>query len=79
MSNTLEHAQLLLLRLEIAAETVGLQVNFKITEYMLFNQEEGDLVTLDGNKLKEVDNFKYLGAWIQSREKDMNVRLGQAC
>ena len=78
MSNTLEQAQLLLLRLEIAAETVGLHVNFKKTEYMLFNQEEGELVTLEGNRLKEVEDFKYLGAMIQSSEKDMNIRIGQA-
>jgi len=45
---------------------------------MLYNQAEGDLVTLEGNKLKQVDNFKYLGSWIQSSEKDMNIRIGQA-
>ena len=70
MLNTLEQAQLLLLRLEIAAEAVGLHVNFKKTEYMQFNQEEGEVVTLDGNRLKEVEDFKYLGALIQSSEKD---------
>ena len=78
MSNYLEQAQLLLLRLEVAAEAVGLHVNFKKTEYMLYNLPDGDLVTLDGNKLKQVDDFKYLGAWIQSSEKDMNTRIGQA-
>ncbi|KAK2561469.1 hypothetical protein P5673_015438 [Acropora cervicornis] len=45
---------------------------------MLYNQAEGDLVTLEGNKLKQVDNFKYLGSWIQSSEKDMNIRIGKA-
>ena len=35
-------------------------------------------VVLGGNKLKQVDNFKYLGSWIQSSEKDMNIRIGQA-
>ena len=47
-------------------------------EYMLYNQPVGDLVTLGGNKLKQADNFKYLGLWIQSSEKDMNIRIGQA-
>ena len=78
ISDYLEEAQLLLLRLEVAAKTVGLHVNYKKTEYMLYNQPVGDLVTLGGNKLKQVDNFKYLGSWIQSSEKDMNVRIGQA-
>ena len=57
---------------------MGLHVNYKKTEYMLYNQPVGDLVTLVGNKLKQVDNFKYLGSWIQSSEKDMNIRIGQA-
>ena len=78
ISDYLEEAQLLLLRLEVAAKTVGLHVNYKKTEYMLYNQPVGDLVTLEGNKLKQVDNFKYLGSWIQSSEKDMNIRIGQA-
>jgi hypothetical protein len=78
LSDNLEEAQLLLLRLEVAAETVGLHINYKKTEYMLYNQPDGDLVTLEGNKLKQVDKFKYLGAWIQSSEKDMNIRIGQA-
>ena len=45
---------------------------------MLYTQPVGDLVTLGGYKLKQVDNFKYLGSWIQSNEKDMNIRIGQA-
>ena len=65
ISDYLEEAQLLLLRLEVAAKTVGLHVNYKKTEY---NQSEGDLVTLGGNKLKQVDNFECLGSWIQSSE-----------
>ena len=57
---------------------MGLHVNYQKTEYMLYNQPVGDLVTLRGKKLKQVDNFKYLGSWIQSSEKDMNIRIGRA-
>ena len=78
ISYCLEEGQLLL-RLEFAAKTVCLHVIYKKTEYMLYDQPEGDLVTLEGNKLKQVDNFKYLGSWIQSSEKDMNIIIGQAC
>ena len=45
---------------------------------MVYNQPDSDLLTIEGNKLKQVENFKYLGAWIQSSEKDMEVRIGQA-
>ena len=34
--------------------------------------------TRSGNPIKEVDNFKYLGAWAQSSEKDFNVRKALA-
>lgn len=51
LSINLEEAQLLLLRLEVAAKTVGLHFNYKKTEYMLHNQPDGDLVPLEGNKL----------------------------
>ena len=54
ISDYLEEAQLLSLRLEVAAKTVSLHVNYKKTEYMLYNQPVGDLVTLGGNKLKQV-------------------------
>ena len=47
ISNYMEQAQLLLSRLEMAAETIGLHANCK-TQYMLFNQEEADLKTLRG-------------------------------
>ena len=77
-TNYLEQAQLLLLRLEVAAEAVGLHVNSKKTEYMVYNQPEGDLFTLEGNKLKQVEKFKYLCSWIQYSEKDMEIRIGQA-
>ena len=52
ISDYLEEAQLLLLRLEVAAKTVGLHGNYKKTEYMLDNLPVGDLVTLGGKKLK---------------------------
>ena len=78
VSDNLEKAQVLLLRLEVSAEAMGLHVNCKKTQYMRYNQSDGDLVTLEGNKLKQVYDFKYLGAWIQSSERDMNIRIGQA-
>ena len=52
ISDYLEEAQLLLLRLEVAVKTVSLHGNYKKTEYMLYNLPVGDLVTLGGNKLK---------------------------
>ena len=45
---------------------------------MLYNQLDADLDTLEGKKLKRVDDFKYLGSWIESSKKDLETRIGLA-
>ena len=56
ISDNLEKAQLLLLRVEIAADIIGLHVNEKKTEFMIINDVEGDLLILQGNALERVDD-----------------------
>ena len=51
LSNSLKQAQELLTRLENAAKQIGLHINNSKTEYMLFNQDELDLKTIDGDVL----------------------------
>ena len=64
--------------MEIAGEAIGLHVNWKKTEYMLYNQADTDLITPEGKKLKQVEDFKYLGSWIESSKNDMEIRIGLA-
>ena len=71
-------AQEILLRLEIEAEKVGLVCNADKTKYQSFNQESGIMKTKDGEVIKEVTNFKYLGAWTESSSKDLKVRKALA-
>ena len=52
LSDTIEKAQLLLLRVEVAAESIGLHVNEKKTEYITYNQVESEIITLTGTQLK---------------------------
>ena len=78
LSNSLEQAQELLTRLENAAKQIGLHINNSKTEYMLFNQDEGDLKALDGDVLNQVEDFQYLGAWLNTCSKDINIRIGRA-
>ena len=78
LSDTIEKTQLLLLRVELAAESIGLHINAKKTEYITYNQDEGEIITLTGNQLKCVKDFKYLGSWIGSSKKNMNTRIGLA-
>ena len=44
---------------------------------MIYNQT-GDITTLDGNPLKLVDKFTYLGSSVSSTEKHIDTRLTKA-
>ena len=41
---------------------------------MRFNQVQNDITSISGGKIKEVENFKYLGGWMESNEKDVQAR-----
>lgn len=77
-SDNIEEAQRTLYLIEEAAALVGLKINPSKTEYMKFNQEEGHIRASDGNLLNEVDDYKYLGAWISSSKKDISTRIAIA-
>ena len=63
--------------MERAAASIGLHVNAHKTEYMCYNQT-GDISTLEGTPLKQVDKFTYLGSSVESTEKDIETRLTKA-
>ena len=65
-AKTLLHSQ------ERAAEYIGLHVNGHKTEYMCFNQR-GYNSTRNGNSLKRVDKFSYLGSSVTSTENDIKM------
>ena len=60
-----------------AAADIGLYVNAHKTEYMWDNQT-GDISTLERTPLKLVDKFTYLGSSVESTEKDIETRLTKA-
>ena len=79
ISEEMEQAQNMLSNIEIEGAKVGLRFNAKKTEMMLFNQNvRMDVMSRDGNKIKIVDNFKYLGGSMNSSEKKFKVRKAQA-
>ena len=71
----MEQVQLLLQRLEIAGGTIGLHINCKEKEYMMFNQANTELKSQGGEILKQVEDFKYLGSWIADSKRDTEVRI----
>jgi hypothetical protein len=85
VTNSTEEAQKLLRTIEKYAQQVGLYLNAKKTEIMICSgnmDRHKDTTTpvyaLDGTLIKVVDDFKYLGSWINNSMKDVNVRIGQA-
>ena len=60
---------------------VGLEINVKKTKIMRLNEDPSQStipLTLNGEVIDSVENFKYLGSQMQSTEKDFEVRKGQA-
>ena len=80
ITDTIEGAKLLLDRLEIAAQSLGLVMNCSKTKFMTLNipEEESSLVGSTENQLEKVNNFVYLGAWIATTERDLKFRKAKA-
>ena len=79
LSENNEQAQQLLQNLEEESAKVGLHLNGKKTKVMAYNQETPiDITTRSGERLEVVDNFKYLGSWMESSEKDFEIRKALA-
>ena len=74
-----EQAQDMLNILEHESGKVGLHCNANKTEIQAFNHGVPIYVkSRDGITIKVVKNFKYLGAWMEITEKDINVRKALA-
>ena len=79
LSEEVQQAQELLSHVETSIAKVGLKMNSGKTKYMSYNLSQGvPLKTNDGTALEEVSDFKYLGAWMVSTEKDIKMRKGAA-
>ena len=75
--NAPAQAKTLLHSLERAAAGIDLHVNAHKTEYMCFNKT-GDISTLNGSSLKQVDKFTYLGSSVSSTVTDIYTQLPKA-
>ena len=77
-SECVANAESLLHSLESAASCVGLYCNESKTEYITTSPSQSTLSSLSGKTLKQVDDFKYLGSYIMSSEKDFKIRKALA-
>ena len=78
LTDYLDEATKLLHNIEQQAMVIGLYVNTAKTEYMCLNQDiSASTKSLNGDEVKHVNDFKYLGSYISSTENDVNIRLGK--
>jgi len=78
LENSLLFAQILLDKVEVACQAIGLYLNPSKTKYMHINPSSSQqLTTSDGSEIERVVDFKYLGGYTNS-EKDMECRIAQA-
>ena len=79
VSQEINDAQELLSRVESEANKVGLHLNATKTEVQSYNFKQPlNIKSNDDTLIKEVENFKYLGAWSHSSEKDFQIRKALA-
>ena len=78
LENNTENAQKQLDALSGAAKEVGLLINVDKTKVLSKNINPINKIMLDGTALKVVDDFQYLGAWINDSTKDFQYRGAKA-
>ena len=80
LSEDIRTATELLHRVESAAANIGLFVNVDKTKVMTLDIEEqvGDLQSRSGGIIENVEDFIYLGSWIDGTDRDIKVRKGKA-
>ena len=78
ISEDKDKANEFLLIVESAAASVGLHINEGKTKVMTLNMEErsNDLQSRSGEAIGKVDDFIYLGSWIESTDREIRVRKG---
>ncbi len=55
-------------------------MNAKKTKVMAYNQDdEVKIFTRDGSQLEVIQDFKYLGSWVDSMENDMSKNVWEEC
>jgi hypothetical protein len=81
MSSIIEKLQTLTNRMVSEAERIGLYVNIKKTELLVVGAHPHDVtpsITIYDKLIKLCFDFRFLGCWIISSEKDFNVRRALA-
>ena len=79
ISEDMDKANEFLPQEELAAVSVELHIKCK-TKVMTLNMEDrsSDLQSRSGEAIEKVNDFIYLGSWIESTDREIRVRKGKA-
>ena len=80
-TNSIEEANTILHQIEYISKDIGLCINVSKTEYMFLNQDSYvsmSMKSLNGEAIKNVLDFKYLGSYIASTDNDVSIRIGKS-
>ena len=81
ISEDMDKTNEFLLRVESAAASVGLHINDGKTKVMTLSMEDrssdlqSDLQSRSGDAIENVDDFIYLGFWIESTDREISQGL----
>ena len=78
LANNIVDAEKLLHNLENAASEIGLYINVSKTKFMTLNVIDGSITSINGENIEKVDDFQYLGSFVASTSRDVDVRIGKA-
>ena len=79
VTEDVQHAKELLRALEDAAAEVGLIINCKKTKVLACGKIPPFSITLRADSaIEHVSDFKYLGSWIRTSDKDISIRKALA-
>ena len=75
LESSLQKAQVQLNTTAEGAKKIGLKINIKKTEFMT-NTNSPDILTLNNEEIKQVQDFTYLRLRMASTDNDVKRRLG---
>ena len=77
ISDNIKDAITLLHKVVEAAEKIGLHINEGKMEFISLN-EQGKVLSRKNKPIKQVDDFQYLGSWLNTTQRDVEGHISKA-
>ena len=85
LSKDINQARSMVTSVKIKCAKIGLRMNAKKTKAMFYNVPPQKIETIEGQEIEQAlvgstgeQDFKYLGSWVDSKDRDISVRKAAA-